>query len=223
MSRNGFSVCAKVLVRGVTGRNLRVTARRTGVLEGSALKQPGVLQSWFDPTTFWLAEPSGKLGRPARLTSAALRACLTKSALFCLPLRQMTGLVTGQLDLARAGLRGTGLRHLIALPGRSERRHPLFRPSHAASTGRWPHCPPTRRGEAPWPLSRSRPLESLRQNLSPSGKLMESETLVEKASHNSKQQFSNSPDLRKAILDAIEAHSTMSKPALDSSQVRKGL
>jgi type I restriction enzyme R subunit len=52
---------------------------------------------------------------------------------------------------------------------------------------------------------------------------MESKTLVQQASHNSKQQFSNSPDLTKAIIDAIEAHSTMSKPALDSSQVRKGL
>jgi hypothetical protein len=36
----------------------------------------------------------------------------------------------------RAGLRSTGLRHLIAPPGRSERRHPLFRPSHATSIGR---------------------------------------------------------------------------------------
>ena len=56
---------------------------------------------------------------------------------------------------------------------------------------------------------------------------MESETHVERVSHNSKQQFSNSLDLRKAILDAIidamEAHSTRSKEALESSQVRKGL
>ncbi len=59
------------------------------------------------------------------------------------------------------------------------------------------------------------------------GKLMESETLVQQATHNSKQQFANSPALRQAILDAVidafEAHSTMSKQALDSEQVREGL
>ncbi|WP_305250049.1 type I restriction endonuclease subunit R [Pseudotabrizicola sp.] len=59
------------------------------------------------------------------------------------------------------------------------------------------------------------------------GKLMESETLVQQATHNSKQQFSNSPTLTQAILDAVidafEAHSTMSKQALDSATVRDGL
>lgn len=59
------------------------------------------------------------------------------------------------------------------------------------------------------------------------GKLMESQTLVQQATHNSKEQFSNSPDLTKAILDAVidafEAHSTMSKQALDSAKVREGL
>lgn len=59
------------------------------------------------------------------------------------------------------------------------------------------------------------------------GKLMESETLVQQAANNSKQQFSNSSDLTKAILyaviDAFEAHSTMSKQALASPQVRDGL
>lgn len=59
------------------------------------------------------------------------------------------------------------------------------------------------------------------------GKLMENQTLVQQANHNSKQQFSNSPALAKAILDAVidafEAHSTMSKQALDSAQVREGL
>jgi type I restriction enzyme R subunit len=59
------------------------------------------------------------------------------------------------------------------------------------------------------------------------GKLMESHTLVQQASHNSKQQFSNSPALTQAILDAVidafEAHSVMSKQALDSADVREGL
>ncbi|MES0198055.1 type I restriction endonuclease [Mesorhizobium sp. M0011] len=59
------------------------------------------------------------------------------------------------------------------------------------------------------------------------GKLMESETLAQQAANNSKEQFANSPDLSKAILDAIidafEAHTTMSKQALDSAKVREGL
>ncbi len=59
------------------------------------------------------------------------------------------------------------------------------------------------------------------------GKLLESETLAQQATNNSKEQFANSPDLSQAILDAIidafEAHSTMSKQALDSAKVREGL
>jgi type I restriction enzyme R subunit len=45
--------------------------------------------------------------------------------------------------------------------------------------------------------------------------------------NNTKEQFSNSPDLSKeimnAIMDAFAAHSTMSKQALDSERVRSGL
>ena len=59
------------------------------------------------------------------------------------------------------------------------------------------------------------------------GKLLESGKLIEQAANNSKEQFANSPDLSKAMLDAImeafEAHSTMSKQALDSEAVRAGL
>ncbi|AXA37897.1 type I restriction endonuclease subunit R [Rhizobium leguminosarum] len=59
------------------------------------------------------------------------------------------------------------------------------------------------------------------------GKLMESETLARQAEHNTKEQFANSPDLSKAILDAImdafDAHATMSKQALDSQRVRDGI
>ncbi len=58
------------------------------------------------------------------------------------------------------------------------------------------------------------------------GKLMESQTLVQQANQNSKEQFSNSPALTQAILDAIidafEANTTMSKQAPDSEQVRDG-
>ena len=59
------------------------------------------------------------------------------------------------------------------------------------------------------------------------GKLLESETLAEQATNNTKEQFSNSPDLAKAILDAVidalDAHTTMSQQALDSPKVRDGL
>ena len=52
----------------------------------AALKQRGSLLVWFDPETVWLAEPSGKRGRSATFTDAAIQACLTLKALFGLPL-----------------------------------------------------------------------------------------------------------------------------------------
>jgi type I restriction enzyme R subunit len=56
------------------------------------------------------------------------------------------------------------------------------------------------------------------------GKLLESEVLIEQAKSNSKEQFANSPDLAKemlnAIMDALAAHETMSKQALDSKKLR---
>ena len=59
------------------------------------------------------------------------------------------------------------------------------------------------------------------------GKLLESDTLRTQAGSNSKQQFANSPDLNNeimdAIIDALEAHETMSAQAIDSEEVRTGL
>jgi type I restriction enzyme R subunit len=59
------------------------------------------------------------------------------------------------------------------------------------------------------------------------GKLLESDLLMQQAANNSKEQFANSPDLSSelmnAIMDAFEAHSTMSKQAIDSDKVRQGL
>ena len=56
------------------------------------------------------------------------------------------------------------------------------------------------------------------------GKLLESEVLIEQAQSNSKERFANSPDLAKemlnAIMDALAAHSTMSKQALESPKLR---
>lgn len=59
------------------------------------------------------------------------------------------------------------------------------------------------------------------------GKLLENETLVQQAASNSKEQFANSPDLKDAlvhaIMDALDAHTTMSGQALASDRVRNGL
>ena len=59
------------------------------------------------------------------------------------------------------------------------------------------------------------------------GKLLESDTLVEQAVNNTKEQFAASPDLSNellnAIMDALEAHQTMSHQALGSERVREGL
>ena len=59
------------------------------------------------------------------------------------------------------------------------------------------------------------------------GKLLESETLVQQAGQNSKPRFSVSPDLERAlddaIIDALEAHTAMSRQALDSPGIRARL
>ncbi len=59
------------------------------------------------------------------------------------------------------------------------------------------------------------------------GKLLQSERLGEQAANNTKEQFSNSPDLSQAILDAIidafDAHRSMSEQALNSKRVQDGL
>ena len=51
--------------------------------------------------------------------------------------------------------------------------------------------------------------------------------LVQQAASNSKEQFANSPDLNgallHAIMDALDAHTTMSTQALGSERVRAGL
>ncbi|HEV7277718.1 MAG TPA: hypothetical protein VGN80_15660 [Devosiaceae bacterium] len=59
------------------------------------------------------------------------------------------------------------------------------------------------------------------------GKLLESETLAQQAASNTKEQFSNSPDLATAIVDAVidamDAHQAMSQQALNSKRVQDGL
>ena len=59
------------------------------------------------------------------------------------------------------------------------------------------------------------------------GKLLESDALAKQASSNTKEQFSNSPDLNQelvnAIIDALDAHTEMSTQALESEAVQRGL
>ncbi len=59
------------------------------------------------------------------------------------------------------------------------------------------------------------------------GKLLESETLQQQAANNTKEQFAHSPTLNvemlNAIMDALDAHTTMSKQALNSPTVREGM
>ena len=59
------------------------------------------------------------------------------------------------------------------------------------------------------------------------GKLLESATLRQQASNNTKEQFANSPDLKtelmNAIMSALDAHTLMSTQALNSSIVQGGL
>jgi type I restriction enzyme R subunit len=59
------------------------------------------------------------------------------------------------------------------------------------------------------------------------GKLLESRTLQQQAANNTKEQFGHSLNLRSeldgAIMDALDAHSTMSRQALNSPRVRDGI
>lgn len=59
------------------------------------------------------------------------------------------------------------------------------------------------------------------------GKLLENAVLVQQAMGNGKGQFANSPTLDSAlttaIIDAMDAHGVMSKQALESEAVRKGI
>ncbi len=59
------------------------------------------------------------------------------------------------------------------------------------------------------------------------GKLLESETLRQQATNNTKEQFANSPDLKtellNAIMGALDAHTLMSTQALNSATVQNGM
>jgi len=58
-------------------------------------------------------------------------------------------------------------------------------------------------------------------------KMMESKTLQTQAASNSKEQFSNSPDLKRELVNAIiaslDAHTDLSSKALSSESIQQGL
>jgi type I restriction enzyme R subunit len=58
-------------------------------------------------------------------------------------------------------------------------------------------------------------------------KMLESDVLVQQAANNTKQQFSNSPDLTNALMNALmdsnTAHNIIFRQALESDKVRQGL
>lgn len=59
------------------------------------------------------------------------------------------------------------------------------------------------------------------------GKLLQSETLAQQAANNTKERFANSPALAQAIIDAVidamDAHQSMSQQVLGSKKVQEGL
>lgn len=66
----------------------------------AALARRGSLSIRFDPRMQRLAAPTGKRGRQPVFTDAAIQTCLTLKALFGLPLRQTTGMITSLFELA---------------------------------------------------------------------------------------------------------------------------
>ena len=57
--------------------------------------------------------------------------------------------------------------------------------------------------------------------------MLESETLIKQAGSNTKEQFASSPDLPttliNAIIEALDAHTTMSNQALNNESIQRGL
>ncbi|NDV12982.1 IS5 family transposase [Crenobacter caeni] len=66
----------------------------------AALKARGSLLIWLDTKLQWQAEPSGKPGRSATFSDAAIQFCLSIKCLFGLALRQTIGLVESLIKLA---------------------------------------------------------------------------------------------------------------------------
>jgi len=66
----------------------------------AALKRRGSLMVWLDADLQWKAPASGRSGRPAVFSDAAIQFCLTLKCMFGLGLRQATGLAESLIKLA---------------------------------------------------------------------------------------------------------------------------
>lgn len=65
-----------------------------------SLKSRGSLSIWLDKEMTWFAGGTGKRGRSATYSDAAIQFCLSLKCLFGLPLRQSMGLVESLLELS---------------------------------------------------------------------------------------------------------------------------
>jgi hypothetical protein len=59
------------------GPNIPTCKTRNWPSHNEALKRRGSLTIWFDPAMTWDAAPTGKRGRQADYSDAAIQACLT--------------------------------------------------------------------------------------------------------------------------------------------------
>jgi hypothetical protein len=66
----------------------------------ASLRRRGSLLVWFDRDVPWLAERTGKRGRPEVFSDAAIQFCLSVKVLFGLPLRQTSGMLASLLEMA---------------------------------------------------------------------------------------------------------------------------
>lgn len=65
-----------------------------------SLRKRGSLLVWIDRDMEWLADRSGKRGRPEVFSDAAIQFCLSVNVLFGLPLRRTSGMVASFLEMA---------------------------------------------------------------------------------------------------------------------------
>ena len=113
---------------------LALLSRHWGAIGSSpmaraALKQRGSLMIWFDPETQWLGAPSGKRGRSATFSDAAIQGVPDAEGAVRAAIAADHRAGGKPVEACRARLGGAGLQHTIAPSERSERRHPVS-PQH---------------------------------------------------------------------------------------------
>ncbi len=143
--------------------------------------------------------------------------------------RERDGIDLSKIVLTRHSLKNLGKRHLPLNEGESPKLFPITE----VGSGRIQEKEKAQLAELIEKLNELFGSETTDQdqlvyvNDVIKGKLMESETLIQQAANNSKEQFAGSPDLNKglvnAIIEALDAHNAMSTQALNSEKVRQGI